>query len=112
MKVALDLVDKRDLSVAESLFPQVQNAVRALAAGAESERLEALVLAVMKRARASGLWLGCDCRSEDGRRPVVAPCRSHRGTDYWRALAGRQVAHAEGCVFHRSRARRRRDAAR
>ena len=96
--MALDLVDKRDVSVAESLSPQVQNAVRAVAAGAESERLEALVLAVMKRARASSLWLGCDCRNEDGRRPVVAPCRSHRGTDYWRALVGRQVAHAEGCV--------------
>ncbi len=110
--MALDLVDKRDVSVAESLSPQVQNAVRAVAAGAESERLEALVLAVMKRARASSLWLGRDCRNEDGRRPVVAPCRSHRGTDYWRALVGRQVAHAEGFVFHRTRARRRRDAAR
>ena len=110
--MALDLVDKRDVSVAESLSPQVQNAVRAVAAGAESERLEALVLAVMKKARAGSLWLGCDCRSEDGRRPIVAPCRSHRGTDYWRALVGRQVAHDESCVFHRTRARRRRDTAR
>lgn len=110
--MAFDLVDKRDLSVAESLTAQAQNAVRAVAAGAESERLEALVLEVMKRARASGLWLGCDCRSEHGRRPVVAPCRSHRGTDYWRVLAGRHVPHDEGCVFHRTGARRRRDAAR
>ena len=110
--MALDLVDKRDLSVAESLTPQVQIAVRAVVAGAESEPLEALVLEVMKRARASRLWLGCDCRSEAGRRPVVAPCRNHRGTDFWRVLAGRQVAHDEGCVFHRTRARRRRDAAR
>ena len=110
--MALDLVDKRDLSVAESLSPQVQSAVRAVAAGAESERLESLVLAVMKRARASKLWLGCDCRSEDGRRPAVAPCRKSHGTHYWQVLVRGQLAHDGGCVFGRTRARRRQDAAR
>lgn len=105
------LVDKRDLSAAESLTPEAENAIRAIAGGIGCAKVEALVLEVMKRARESGLWLGCDCRREDGRRPVVAPCRNRRGTDYWRVLAGRQVAHDEGCVFHRTRARRR-DAAR
>ena len=80
-------------------------------AGARSEPLEAPVLAVMKRAREARLWLGCDCRREDGGRAVVAPWRNHRGTDHWPVPDGRQVAHDEGCVFHRTRARRRRDAA-
>ena len=97
--VALDLVDKQDLSGAEALSGEEQHAVRAIAGGAEDQELVALVLAVMERARAGGLWLGCDCRSEGGRRPLVAPCRNHRGTDYWRVLAGRHLAHDEGCVF-------------
>ena len=109
--VALDLVDKRDLSAAESLTPEAENAIRAVVGGVKCAELEAMVLDVMKRAREARLWLGCDCRSEAGRRPVVAPCRNHRGTDFWRVLAGRQAAHDESCVFHRTRARRRRDAA-
>ena len=105
--VALDLVDKRDLSAAESLTPEAENAIGAVVGGVKCAELEAMVLDVMKRAREARLWLGCDCRSEAGRRPVVAPCRNHRGTDFWRVLAGRQAAHDESCVFHRTRARRR-----
>ena len=105
--MALDLVDKRDLSAAESFTPEAENAIGAVVGGVKCAELEAMVLGVMKRAREARLWLGCDCRSEDGRRPVVAPCRNHRGTDFWRVLAGRQAAHDESCVFHRTRARRR-----
>ena len=93
-----------------SLSAEEEHAIRRVAAGAGDEALEALVLEVMKRARQNRVWLGCDCRSEDGRRPAVAPCRNHRGTDYWRVLAGRHVPHAEGCVFHRTQARRRHEA--
>ena len=88
--MAFELVSKRDLSSSASLGCEEEQAVRHVAAGAEDEALHALVLAVMKRARRDGLWLGCDCRSEDGRRPVVAPCRNHRGTDYWRVRAGQR----------------------
>ena len=99
--MALDLVDKRDLSVG-GVTHAGGGERRAGGRGRGRERpLEALVLEVMKRARASRLWLGCECRSEAGRRPVVAPCRNQRGTDFWRVLAGRQVAHDESCVFYR-----------
>ena len=108
--MALERVDKQDLSRAEPLSGQEQDAVRAVAGGAEDQELAALVLAVMKRARARGLRLGCDCRREGGRRPLVAPCRNHRGTDYRRVLAGPHLPHDEGCVFHRTHARRRDEA--
>ena len=109
--MALHLVHKRDLSVAESLSPQEQSAVRAVAAGAESEQLQSLVLEVMERARAGNRWLGCDCRREEGRRPVVAPCRKSHGTYYWQVLGRGQLAHDRRCVFHRPPAHRRQDAA-
>ena len=57
-----------------------------------------------------GSGFECDCRKEGGRSPLVAPCRNHRGTDYWRVLAGRHLRHDEGCVFHRTHARRRDEA--
>ena len=105
--MALDLVDKRDLSVVQILTSEEQNAIRAVAAGSESERLKYIVLKVIGRTHDAGLWLGCDCQSENGRRPVVAPCRNRRGTDFWRALVKRQVEHSKDCVFARTRAERR-----
>ena len=86
--MAFVLVNKRDLSFAASLADEAEQAIRKVVAGGGDAALKGLVLEVMKGARARGLWLGCDCRSEDGRRPAVAPCRNHRGTDYWRVLAG------------------------
>lgn len=108
--MALDLVDKRDLSRAELLSEEEERAIRAVADGAGGDAAAAVVLAVIARARAAGLWLRCDCRREDGRRPLVAPCRNDRGTDYWRVLTGRHPEHDEGCVFHRRHARRRLEA--
>ena len=101
--MALDLVDKRELSRTVRLTAGEQHAIRAVA----SEEHVALALPVMKRARADGFWLGCDCRIEDSRRPFVAPCRNHRGTDYWRVLGGRHLPHDEGCIFHRTHVQRR-----
>lgn len=108
--MALDLVEKRDLSRAELLSEEEERAIRAVADGAGGDAAAAVVLAVMARARAGGLWLRCDCRQEDGRRPLVAPCRNHHGTDYWRVLTGRHPEHDAGCVFHRTNARRRLEA--
>ena len=105
--MALDLVDKHDLSVVLTLTFEEQNAIRAVAAGSESERLKYIVLKVIGRTHDAGLWLGCDCRSENGRRPVVAPCRNRRGTDFWRVLVKRQVEHSKDCVFARTRVQRR-----
>ena len=110
--MVLDLVDRLDQSVAQPLTCEEQNAIRAVAAGEESEQLEIVVLEVMERAREDRLWLGCDCWSEDGRRPVSAPCRNHRGTHYWRKLVKRQVEHSKDCVFARTPAQRRLAAAR
>ena len=105
--VAFVLVTKPDPSPVSSLAPEEDEAIRRVVGGAGNEALEALALAVMKDARARGLWLWCDCRSEDGRRPVVAPCCNHRGTDYWRTLGGRHLPHDENCIFVRTHARRR-----
>ena len=111
--VVLDLVHKGDLSVAQRLTDEEQHAIRAVAAGAESEHLEAIVLEAIGRTREARLWLGCDCRSENGRRPVVAPCRNLHGTDFWRVLVKRQVEHSKkDCVFRRTRAQRRQAAVR
>ena len=111
--VVLDLVHKGDLSVAQRLTDEEQHAIRAVAAGAESEHLEAIVLEAIGRTREARLWLGCDCRSENGRRPVVAPCRNLHGTDFWRVLVKRQVEHSkDDCVFRRTRAQRRQAAVR
>ena len=104
--MTLELVDKRDLSPAEHLTAAEQDAIRAVAGGVGGEESEALVLEVMKRAREHRLWGGCDCRREDGRRPVVAPCRNDSGNHYWwRVLAGRHLRQDEGCVFHRTHIR-------
>ena len=111
--MVLDLVDRRDQSVVQTLTYEEQSAIRAVAAGAESEQLEIVVLEVMGRAREARLWLGCDCWSEGGRRPVVAPCRNLHGTDFWRVLVKRQVEHSkDDCVFRRTRAQRRQAAVR
>ena len=56
--MALKLVDKQDLSRAKPLSGREQDAIRAVAGGAEDQELAVLVLAVMKRARARGCWLG------------------------------------------------------
>ena len=47
--VVLDLVHKGDLSVAQRLTDEEQHAIRAVAAGAESEHLEAIVLEAIGR---------------------------------------------------------------
>ena len=109
----LDLVHKGDLSVAQRLTDEEQHAIRAVAAGNESERENFIVLKVIGRAHEAHLWLGCDCRSENGRRPVVAPCRNRYGTDFWRVLVKPQVEHSEDhCLFRRTRAQRRQAAER
>ena len=108
----LDLVHKGDLPVAQRLTDEEQHAIRAVAAGAESERLKFIVLKVNGRAHEARLWLGCDCRSENGRRPVIAPCRNRYGTDFWRVLVKPQVEHSKDCVFRRTRAQRRQAAVR
>ena len=74
--MAFELVSERDQSSSALLGCEEEQAVRDVAAGAGDEALHALVLAGKYRDRRDGLWLGCDCRSEDGRRPVVAPCRN------------------------------------
>ena len=104
--MTLDLVTKHGLSSVETLTREQHEAIRQVASGVQNEGLKELVLAVMKRARTNNLWLGCDCRSEVGRRPVVAPCRNDRGTDYWRVLTGRQLLHDQSCVFYRAHVRR------
>ena len=105
--MAFVLVNKRVLSPESSLAPEEEDAIRRVVGGAGNEALEAVTLAAMRDARARGLWLGCDCRSEAGRRPAGAPCCNHRGTDYWRVQGGRHVPHDENCIFHRTRIRRR-----
>ena len=107
--MTLDLVTKHGLSSVETLTREQHEAIRQVASGVQNEGLKELVLAVMKRARTNNLWLGCDCRSEVGRRPVVAPCRNDRGTDYWRVLTGRQLLHDQSCVFYRSHVRRKKE---
>lgn len=82
--MALDLVDKRDLSPAELLSEEEERAIRAVAGGAGGEGDAAVVLAVLSDARTAGHWLRCDCRQVDGRRPVVVPCLNDYGTGYWR----------------------------
>ena len=68
--VAFGFVSNWDLSSSVSLGCEEEQAVRDVVDGAEGEAVHVLVLAVMMRARRDGLWLGCDCRSEDDRRPV------------------------------------------
>ena len=105
--MAYVLMTKRELSPESSLAPEDKEAICGVVGGAANEAQEALALAVMRDARARGLWLGCDCRMEDGRRPAVAPCCNHRGTDFLRVLGGRHVPHDENCIFRRTYARRR-----
>ena len=105
--MAYVLMTKRDLSPESSLAPEEKEAIGGVVGGSANEAQEALALAVMRDARARGLWLGCDCRMEAGRRPAVAPCCNHRGTDFLRVLGGRHVPHDERCIFHRTHARRR-----
>lgn len=102
--MALQLLDKRDRSPRAPLTPEQRDAVRAVARGGGDETAAALALAVIALARRDGLWLGCDCRDENGVRPVVAPCRNRHGTEYWRVLGYPQVGHSPGCVFHRATA--------
>ncbi len=54
--MALDLVDKRDLSPVGGLSVEEQHAIREVAGGAECAKLEALVLEVMSTA--AGLCTG------------------------------------------------------
>lgn len=100
------LVRKRDLSVAVALTSEQVYAIRTVENGDGDEHLRSVVVGVMERAHAQGLWLGCDCRRDAGRRPVVAPCRSHLGNDYWRVLGTPQLEHDRECAFHRSHLRR------
>ena len=102
--MVLHLLDKRDRSPKAPLSPEQRDALRAVARGEGDESASALVRGVIAVARRDGLWLGCDCREENGARPVVAPCRNRLGTEYWRVLGYPQVAHDPDCVFHRANA--------
>ena len=106
MEGAYALVRKSDLSVAVALTGEQAYAIRTVENGSGDGHLEKIVLEVMEHAHAKGLWLGCDCRREGKRRPVVAPCRSRLGNDYWRVLGAPQLEHERECVFHRSLLRR------
>ncbi|MDE0174816.1 MAG: hypothetical protein OYH76_21880 [Defluviicoccus sp.] len=101
------LLDKRDRARKVPLTPEQREAVRAVARGGGDETAASLARAVIALARRDGLWLGCDCREENGVPPVVAPCRNRHGTEYWRVLGYPQVVHSPGCAFHRATARRR-----
>ena len=70
------LVDKGDLSVVVALSTEQASAIRAVENGSGCERLRTIVLEVRKRAHGDRLWLGCDCRRDGGRRPVVACYRA------------------------------------
>ena len=56
--MAFVLVNKRDLSPESSLTAEAEAAIRRVVGGAGNEALEAVALAVMRDARAGGLWLG------------------------------------------------------
>ena len=106
MEGAYALVRKSDLSVAVRLTCEEVYAIRMVEDGEGDDHLESVALDVWVRAHRAGLWLGCDCRREGGRRPVAAPWRSHLGKDYWRVLGAPLLAHDRACVFHRSLLRR------
>ena len=59
------------------------------------------LLAVQKRARSNDCWLRCHCCHQKGKRPLVVPCLTNRGTGYWRGLPERQPPHDPICVFGR-----------
>lgn len=73
------LVKKRDLSAVVALTGEQVYAIRTVEDGAGDGHLKSLVGDVMEQAHERGLWLGCDCKRDGERRPVVAPCRSHLG---------------------------------
>ena len=105
--MALQLLDKRDRSPKAPLTPEQRDAVRAVVRGGGDETAAEVARSVIALARRNGLWLGCDCRDENGARPVVAPCRNRHGTEYWRVLGHPQIRHDPDCVFHRATVRRR-----
>ena len=102
MEGAYALVRRSDLSVAVRLTCEEAFAIRMVEDGEGDDHLESVALDVWVRAHGAGLWLGCDCRREGGRRPVVAPWGSHLGKHHWRVLGEPQLAHDRECVFHRS----------
>ena len=101
------LLHTRDRARKVPLTPEQREAVRAVARGGGDETAASLARAVIALARRDGLWLGCDCREENGVPPVVTPCRNRHGTEYWHVLGYLQVVHSPGCMFHRAMARRR-----
>ena len=99
------LVDKTDQTRKERLTPEQSHATRELAAGTKDEALRKVAAGVILYARANGLWLECDCWSEDGVGPYLSPCHDTiRQLLYWRPLPPPRLQHAPACNFrHRSR---------
>ena len=102
----LCLMTKSSLRVRRMLTGDEAEAVRAPCARSSTAGLE---LAVLSEARTNGLWLRCDCRVENDRHPLAAPCRLPDGAGYtWRVLqGGDRPQHHVDCVFYRESHRQR-----
>ncbi len=82
----LCLVTKSNLRVERVL---TEEEVSALREPLLDHSTAAQALVVLIEARENGLWLRCDCRCENERHPLAAPCRLPKGTGYtWRVLRG------------------------
>ena len=96
----LCLVTKSNLRVERVLTEEEASALREPLLD-HSTAAQALV--VLIEARENGLWLRCDCRCENERHPLAAPCRLPKGAGYtWRVLRGAgRLQHDLDCVFYR-----------
>ena len=96
----LCLVTKSGLHAERALTEEEASAVRE---PLSAHSAAALALAVLSEARENGLWLRCDCRWENDRHSLAAPCRLPKGAGHtWRVLqGGARLQHDIDCVFHR-----------
>lgn len=82
------------------LEPEEEAALRTVKSGVEAdEDMRALYLRTAGSARDEGYWFMCDCRSEDGRGPVIVPRVYTPKRIYLVNRPGASLPHAGDCIF-------------
>lgn len=99
----LNLVHKKDETSKECLAEDQNEALRDLANGSIDREVIETVNETIKCAHENEQWLECDCRSEEGRTPILIPCYlSNKKTYYLRSRPGNKFQHADNCIFYKA----------
>lgn len=99
--MTLDVARKRSQAPVRALSPVEEAALRAVRDGDADPGTHAAYLATVNDVRDRHLWILCDCRPGEAKRPFIVPRRISRDRIVLASLPDPLVQHADDCVFAR-----------